>query len=288
MYHKRRADQCIYQSAPPTKTEYVTIENCANKNSKSIDALPVYLPVFACELNMSDNTTTGIDNNLSIITPTCLKISRIWFIGTLTSYTPSKKGGIIRISDPTGVLTLHASHSAPDMNITASDLIPPLFLSITAIGEKSSEQDEKPYKWVVQTSKIATREERDKWILTAADSLLLRLKEMNTSILTGKGSDLFMATGFHYNIQQSHLKLLAEQAKQALNVIKEPGPQIEPSKLILSIIREYSGPKGLNMDDIYRYTRRSSLTDELVRDTIRSLIAEDEVYQPSPGYIKLL
>ena len=111
---------------------------------------------------------------------------------------------------------------------------------------------------------------------------------MNTLLVTGTGSEILLQAQNHYHIQQNHLKILAEQASKALKVIKEPGPPIDPSELIISIIREYAGPRGIHVDDIFKYTRRAALPDDIVKETMRNLVAEDEIYQPSPGYVKLL
>lgn len=269
------------------KNAYVTSVHYNQTNTESSLLLPVYTPVFTCEVDQTDYTHKKTDQDYYLLTPTGLIVRRIWMTGALTSYESQRQGNVIRIADPTGVLTLSIKPQVLE-NLDPADLVPPLFLAITAIVEKTSGQDGKNFRWVAQTCKVATRQDRDNWIIAASDSLLARLQDMNLLLATGKGDETLLQAQSHYHIQQNHLKILAEQANKALKVIKEPGPPIEPSELIISIIKEYAGPRGLHMDDIYKYTRRAALADDVVRDTIRNLVAEDEVYQPSPGYVKLL
>ncbi|WP_146199722.1 hypothetical protein [Methanospirillum stamsii] len=265
----------------------MTNNNLNIHQSQSSDMLPVYVPVFAFELDTIDFIYDSGATS-SFITPSGLKFTHFWMVGALTSCSSSKKGTIIRIADPTGVITLHMKYQSNGMNVDPSDLDPPLFLSITGYGEKNPDQNEKLIRWTIETSRIVTRQERDLWILSAADTLTKRLQETNTAIQTGNGTKSIQSALSHYHVRQEYLKKIAELTKKALEVIKEPGPAVEPAELILSIIKEYSGPKGINTDDIYRYTRKAGLSDEQVKETIHSLVAEDEVYQPSPGYIKLL
>lgn len=246
------------------------------------------MPILACELDASDCFSKTSEHSYTLLSPTGLNIRKFWMVGTLTAYNASKRGGNIRIADPTGVLTIFLKNHLNGMNVDPSDLIPPLFLSITAFVEKTSEPEDNPVKWILETSQIVTRQERDKWLVAASDELIQRLEVMNDIFLSGKKDDSLRSLKTHDNFSQGHLKVLAEQVKKALAIIKEPGPAVEPSVLILSIIKEYSGPKGVNIDDIYRYTRRAGVTDDIVKDTIRTLVSEDEVYQPSPGYIKIL
>lgn len=269
------------------KNAYVTSLHHNQTNTDSSLLLPVYTPVFTCEIDQADFLHKKTEQDYYLLTPTGLIVRRIWMTGALTSYESLRQGNVIRIADPTGVLSLSIKPQALE-NIDPSDLVPPLFLAITAIVEKASGQDGKKVRWVIETCRVATRQDRDNWIIAATDSLLARLHDMNLLLVTGKGEEPLLQAQSHYHIQQNHLKILAEHSNKALKVIKEPGPPIEPSELIISIIREYAGPRGLHMDDIYKYTRRATLADDVVRDTIRNLVAEDEVYQPSPGYVKLL
>ncbi|HOJ96755.1 MAG TPA: hypothetical protein PK024_07980 [Methanospirillum sp.] len=252
----------------------------------SSDILPVYTPVFSFLLEKADFILSR-EQTVPVIAPSGQVIRKIWLTGTLTSYEPCRMGGIIRIADPTGAVSCIIKPQALD-SLRLEDLIPPLFLSITAFPEQKRGQDGNEIQWQAETCRIVTRSDRDTWILAAARELLESLRKMYASWVSGDDQGIFRNVQKHYHIQPEDLKHFAEQAEKALAVMKDPGPPIEPAQFILSVIQEYSGPKGIHIDDIQKYTRRAALADDLVRETIRHLIAEDEVYQPAPGYIKLL
>lgn len=251
------------------------------------DLLPAYIPIFSFELEQTDYLIAQKEQLSRILTPTGGNIQKIWLTGTLTSYEPGRQGEIIRIADPTGAVSLIIKPQTLD-SLEPADLVPPLFLSVTAHPEKNTGSDNRTIRWIVETCRIATKQDRDIWIQAAAGSLLNRLHELRKGLLSGDLNEEMREVQTHYHIQYGHLTGFAERAEKALGVIKEPGPPVDPAELILSIIKEYSGPRGIHIDDIQKYTRRAALADELVRNTIRNLVAEDEVYQPAPGYIKLL
>ncbi len=269
------------------KNAYVTLTDHTRTTTAATSLLPAYVPIFSHELDQTNFLITQKDQEPCVITPTGGIIQKVWLTGALTTYDPGRQGGIIRIADPTGAVSFIIRPQALD-TLEQGDLVPPLFLSVTARPEKNTGSDGRTVRWIIETCRIATRQDRDAWILAAARSLLERLQEMQTGLLSGDGDGRIRDAQNHYQIMPGDLKGFAELAEKALGVIKEPGPPVEPAELILSLIKEYAGPRGIHIDDIHKYTRRAALADDLVRDTIRNLVAEDEVYQPAPGYIKLL
>lgn len=269
------------------KNAYVTLTDTIKTPTEVPTLLPAYVPIFSHELDQTNFLIIKKDQEPCVLTPTGGIIQKVWLTGALTTYDPGRQGGIIRIADPTGAVSFIVRPHALD-SLEQGDLVPPLFLSITARPEKNTGTGDKNIRWIVETCRIATRQDRDVWIQAAARSLLERLREMQSGLLSGEGDERIRDAQNHYQIQPVHLKGFGELAEKALLVIKEPGPPVEPAELILSVIKEYSGPRGIHIDDIHKYTRRAALADDLVRDMIRQLIAEDEVYQPAPGYVKLL
>ncbi|QXO95327.1 hypothetical protein KSK55_02670 [Methanospirillum purgamenti] len=280
-------DQCIYQSAGPTTSVYVTEPVNHHIREESAFSLPLYSPVLLYELNQTDYIIRTSGKEYSLITPTGLHLQKVWLTGALTSYEIMRHEGILRIADPTGAMSFSLKPQALDPSLEPSDLVPPLFLSITAHAEKGNQGEEK-IRWVIESCTIASRQDRDGWILETTHQLLNRLHTLNTFIKTGEGHNSLNNARKHYNIQIKNLKNLAEQSGKALDVVKGPGPVINPAELILSIITEYSGPKGIQIEDIFKYAKRAAFSEEIVKTTIKQLIEEDEVYQPAAGFIKLL
>ena len=252
------------------------------------ELLPAYIPLFLFEIEKMDYLVKMPDKETSVISLAGHSVKKIWVTGTLTSYESGRQGDIIRIADPTGAVSFLLKPHTLD-NLEQNDLTPPLFIGITASPEKNfGSNNNSGIRWVIETCKISTKEDRDAWIIAAADFLLENLQKMKSSFNSKNVEPIIRDAQKHYHIQDEQLKFYAELAEKALNVIKEPGPPVDPGELILSIIKNHSGPRGIHLEEIYKYSRREALPDDLVKDTIRILVSEDEIYQPAPGYVKLL
>lgn len=248
-----------------------------------------YCPVFAAELERADKIKQTRDKDFRLITMTGLEVSRIWICGTLTSYEPGpNQGGIVRIADPTGVISLHLRPQFKEHYPDSDDLIPPIFLSATGLLENNQKNQAEPYRILLESCSITDRKGRDSWILNAADSLTSRLEMMNKALhREAEPSKEVREAVSHYQVSKGELKRLGESALKAVETIKEVAP-VNAAEAILALIQEYSGPKGVHIDELNTYGRRSGIPEEMVKEALRVLIAEDEVYQPSPGFIKLL
>ena len=248
-----------------------------------------YCTVFAAELERADIIMHTRDRDSRLITMTGLVMSRIWICGTLTSYEPGpNQGGVIRIADPTGVISLYLRPQYQEYYPDLDDLIPPIFLSATGFIEYNPKNPREPYRILLESCSITDRKGRDAWILTTADSLSSRIEIIN-QVLSGEteSSKEVNEAVSHYHVTKGELKLLGEKALKAVETIKEIAP-VNPAETIMALIQEHSGPKGIQIDDLNNFARRSGIPEEMVKDALRVLIAEDEVYQPSPGFIKLL
>lgn len=248
-----------------------------------------YCTVFAAELERADKIKQTRDKDFRLITMTGLALSRIWICGTLTSYEQGPNhGGVIRIADPTGVISLHLRPQFKEYYPDSDDLIPPIFLSATGLLEHNQKNQAEPYRILLESCSITDRKGRDSWILTAAESLSTRLEVMNKALnREAEPSKEVNEAVSHYQVSKGELKRLGESALKAVETIKEVAP-VNPAEAILALIQENSGPKGIYIDELNTFARRSGIPEEMVKEALRMLIAEDEVYQPSPGFIKLL
>ncbi len=255
-------------------------------SSEGDTILPIYTPAFSFEIEKID-LLQKTDPDYFLISPMGRPIRKIWMRGALISYEQGRTGGTIRIADPTGAVTF----AIPQHMLHVLDpeiLIPPTFLDIIARPEKNAHSQDENIQWIIENCQIATRQERDGWIIAAAQSLLDALQLMKTNLFRDDADFVIRQAKNHYHTHENDLRYFAETGQSALAVIKDPGPPIDPVQTILAIIQEHSGPKGICVDDIIKHAKRKALSDDCVHDTLRILIADDEVYQPAAGYIKLL
>ena len=254
------------------------------------DKFPAYHALFAAEIDKTDYLILS-GSKISVISPTGLIISKIWFTGTLISYDSGKSGEFIRIADPTGGISFYIHPKYQDYYPPQEDLVPPLFLSVTGSFERDNNFHH-PFRIVLETCNIIDRKRRDFWIATAAADLSNRLNMLEHVISYGdqeKQNDAISEAIIHYRTDRSLICNLGKISLIALNAI-QPAENIckDPRDIILEIIEEHSGSKGINIDELTRYSRRHGIGEDLLKDTLRNLISDDEVYQPAPGQIKLL
>ena len=253
------------------------------------DLFPAYHAVFASELKITDLIIPDKNEKISFISPTGLIISNIWFAGTLISSDfKQDKRGTIRIADPTGGLSFSLNPKYGDFYPLPEELIPPLFLSATGFFDKKL-NIKNPVQITLESCAIIDRKGRDAWILTAASGICNRIRELHQILLSGNSHGFMPEALTHYHISSEFLCTLGKTAIDALNVIKpDESKVLDPKAIILMILKDYHQTRGLDIDDLIKYAKRSGLNEENTRETLRTLISEDEVYQPAPGKIKLL
>ncbi|HWQ65954.1 MAG TPA: hypothetical protein VN372_03680 [Methanospirillum sp.] len=266
-------------------------------DSPSSPLIP-YCRVFALELQQTDIVGKSKDTKQTeIITPSGARMSHLYCCGVVTEINRGERGsGLIRLADPTGVLLVSfRSRSPAYMNIIET-LTPPEFVSITARVEPEPSPGESRFRLALESIHISDRESRDRWILRTADQTLSRLERLSLLLDGTVGTEEERRAVSRYKTSKRQLQVLAGVVEKALlqvrdqSVSEEQSPDsIEnPAELILELMREHSGPKGISVQDLSGFSKAAGLAEPLFMDTLRALIAEDEIYQPSSGYVKIL
>ena len=67
-----------------------------------------------------------------------------------------------------------------------------------------------------------------------------------------------------------------------------PAPQDGIPDLVMNLIRQHSGPRGVSILELTGFAEKSGISEPLLIETIRGLITDDEIYQPSSGFVKIL
>ena len=236
-----------------------TQEMTRNPSDKTGEQEP-YCTVFAAELERADKIKQTRDRDLILITMTGLALSRMWICGTLTSYEPGpNQTGVVRIADPTGVISLYLRPQYGEYYPDSDDLIPPIFLSATGFIECNPKNPGEPYRILLESCSITDRKGRDAWILSAAESLSSPLRIM-TQVLSQEAEPSHEVSEAlsHYQVSKGELKLLGEKALKAIETIKEIAP-VNPAETIMVLIQEHIGPKGIHIAELISFARRSGI-----------------------------
>lgn len=266
------------------------------------DGIHPYTRIFAIEIQQSDQIQRGKDSHpAKLITPSGARVSWFYSCGAITSINRDPKAGwSIRVADPTGVLLITIKTKTPDL-IQALDAIqPPAFVSVTGYVEPDQIKGGSGFRLILETIHNADREERDRWILRTAILTLNRLDQIADTIEAEKKDPELMQVISRYGSSMRQVEVLAGIVARAVQQIqitdttkdqREDPDAVETGEIaekIMCLVKEHSGPRGVSVQELIEHAAKDQISESLLMDTIRTLITDDELYQPSSGYVKIL
>jgi len=254
--------------------------------------LDSFTRVFASELSGTKLVKEGSkEGACRVITPTGACCGSIFVAGALLEIDGHVNDRMqARVADPTGAFTLEAGRQERDVAGILSTLQPPVFVTAVAEIQCPGRSPGSPWRCALQDIREVSREVRDFWVVTTADHTLSRLETLANVLEHGNGSEAVTeAIGF-YRITFEDLKDTALRIREILAKM-EVSPGIggtDITKLVLTLIRDHGGDKGITLEEIIRAGSGEGLSPGEVRKAVETLLAEDECYQPSKGTIRLL
>jgi uncharacterized protein len=262
------------------------------------DLLPdmkVFKRIFAGELSGTTLITHGGPRHLQetyYITPGGACCSCILLTGALTRV-ESRSGESYKawVADPTGSFVISTARQDDEVNAFLKKAEPPVFVLVT--GEIAISQGIRKEVYVKPaTIQPVDRLVRDTWIIQTADHTLRRLESMDIALKNSSSDPVINQAVSHYHMGHHQIRTLVVMVEEALlKAGNVPGGKIaapDPREIVLDLIREYNGPKGVSISDLIPVASRMNIREEQVMNTIRQLVLEDECYQPAAGMIKLL
>ena len=278
-----------------------------------------YTRIFALEMQQSDLIIPhNTELYASLITASGAKMTKFYFCGAVTEMTnPGGRNPSIRIADPTGGITFFIKSKNKDVLHLLEQISPPIFVSALAHIEKTSRSIHKNsrdseqhanFQCIIDTLTEISRKERDNWIIETANLTMARVETMyhhlsDVHSVISKPPEMEQLLAYmdptraknHYQTSVKQLRVLATMADNALEQVKpiasescEDVPEIDHSSTILSLIQEHSGPRGVEIATLTTIAKQYGISESTLLETIKSLISEDEIYQPSSGSVKVL
>ena len=280
--------------------------------------LAPYTRIFALEMQQSDLIMAphNADLHASLLTPSGASVLTFYFCGAVTEMTnPGGRNPSIRIADPTGGITFFIKTKNKDVLMFLEQITPPIFVSILAHIEKidrnkkhQSVDQQTNFQCIIDTLTEISRKERDNWIIETANVTMARVEAMyqylaeEAPIPKPPEMEKILAhmdperAKNHYQTSVKQLRVLATMAENALEQVKpialkqnEEVAPIDHTNTILSLVQEHSGPRGVEITTLVTIAqKRHGISEAVLLETIKSLISEDEIYQPSSGSVKVL
>ena len=218
--------------------------------------------IFAGELMHAAEAETGFTTPFGIFSP------KIFLIGTLTEkILRDEKISSLRISDPTGVFSCSMSWQNIPLLKTADEIEVPSFVAVFGTVRFRKYAGRTFLEIVPETISPSTREARDAWIVSTAESAIPRLENSPPSDLR---------------------KEVAGKISAALSSVRPPGPKEEvTNEKILDIITVLSEKKGARILDVIARLSSLGLDEKSAKMRLGMLMEEGECYTPTTEFIKI-
>jgi len=229
----------------------------------------------------------------ALLTPGGMICRLLFLAGTLTE--KEQNGGDYfygRVADPTGVFELRKVRPDAGLQAAISGIDAPAFVTVLGHARMNTTcVNPAPYIELLEIREV-DRTIRDTWITRTAELTCERLTLMKKALESGKGSNEFVQAISEFQLSTSSIGKLAEMACNALDQVADGSGKdaikTEVKEKVLSIIRESAGKKGIPLDELIMLAGKSGIGETVARQAIRTLLEEDECYQPARDMYKPL
>ena len=249
--------------------------------------------VFAGELAGSTLSVSGDNGSpAQVVTPGGAWCRLLYLCGALTEVADAGDLLHCRIADPTGAfdIVIGGRHAAIAEQFRAIPV--PSFVAVTGTAQCYRRNGGTVVTVRPEHVQVIDRETRDRWIVTTADMTISRLGQL-LDALEGKTTDPQAGTVIrHYGLTRERIREMAQSVEGALAGVRTAPPAPEApadiTGLIMEIVKEKSGPRGVAVDEIVAEAGTKGCTQDAVIAAIRTLVENDDCYQPQKGYVKPL
>jgi Uncharacterized protein conserved in archaea len=249
--------------------------------------------VFAGDFTGSTLSVPDENGNLSwVVTPGGAWCRLVYLCGALTEVVESADVLYCRLADPTGAFTLVSGGRKATLAEQIRALPVPSFIAVTGTAHLIKKNG--GCEVVVRPEYIAAsdRAGRDRWIVITADMTISRLGLLLDTI-DGKNTDGRDGTVVrHYCLTRERIREMTKMVEGALAGIRTAPPAQEApadiTGLVMEIVKEKSGPRGVSVDEVVAEAGAKGCTQDAVIAAIRTLVENDDCYQPQKGYVKPL
>ena len=250
--------------------------------------------IFAGEYCRARNVRADFaGENPSLLTPGGMVCHLLFVAGTLTEKGQNSGEYLYgRVADPTGVFELRRMRPDAGLKAGIAGIEIPAFVTVTGLARATPNcADPAPFIELLEIMEV-DRMVRDTWIVRTAELTCSRLSLMKEALRSGTGSNEFVHAASEFRIDSSAIGSLAEMVGKALDQVADAsspeGIHAGVREKVLSIIRESAGKKGVPLDELIGLAGISGIDESTVRLTVRTLLEEDECYQPAREVYKPL
>ena len=228
-----------------------------------------------------------------VVTPGGAWCRSLYLCGALTEVAEIADVLHCRVADPTGAFDIISGGRQAAITKQLREIPVPSFVAVTGTAQIYKRNG----GWAVSArpdyTRIIDRAARDRWITMTADMTLARLETL-LAVIEGQVIDPRAGTVVrHYGLTRERLRDMIALIDRALvgvstAPVTPPAALVDISENVMEIIRGKSGPRGVAVQDVIDDAGAKGHSEVAVLAAIRTLVENDDCYQPQKGYVKPL
>jgi RPA family protein len=198
-----------------------------------------------------------------------------------------------RLADPTGAFDIVSGGRRATITEHIRAIPVPSFIAVTGTAQLYHRNGGDAVSVRPEHVQVIDRAVRDRWITVTADMTIARLEQLLAALEGSTGDMRACGVIRHYGLTRERLRDMIAMIDSALAGVSAapavpPSAEVDISVIIMEIIREKSGPRGVAVEDVLAAARTNGYSGDAVLAAIRTLVANDDCYQPQKGYVKPL
>jgi RPA family protein len=249
-----------------------------------------------------------------LISPLGLILNRVFVVGVLTELdnigTQSEMWKA-RIVDPTGAFTAYAGQYQPEASIFFSTVQVPAFIALT--GKARTYEPEPGSVFVsIRAEEVNVVDEniRNRWVVDTAEQTIERLEAFSDALTSGyrgeklreylleKGISSEFTEGIIIALERERspdefAKLLRSSVREGLKTLDldsetSTDAKADQKEFVLELLKEMGGSKGVDYAAFMDAAASRGISEQVVEEVIRFLLAGGQCYEPKIGIIRLV
>ncbi|AKB82627.1 Glycerol dehydrogenase [Methanosarcina barkeri 3] len=266
------------------------------------------------KLEHSDSEAADSKTPNLLISPLGLILNRVFVVGVVTELdnigTQSEMWKA-RIVDPTGAFTVYAGQYQPEASIFFSTIQVPAFIALT--GKARTYEPEQGSIFVsirAEEVNIVDEETRNRWVVDTAEQTVERLEVFSDALtseyrgeklreyLLEKGISSELTEGIVIALERERspdefAKLLKSSIREGLKTLDldsedNADAKADQKEFVLELLREMGGTKGVDYAAFMDAAASRGISEQVVEEVIRFLLAGGQCYEPKIGIIRLV
>ena len=266
------------------------------------------------KLERSDSEAADSKTPNLLISPLGLILNRVFVVGVVTELdnigTQSEMWKV-RIVDPTGAFTVYAGQYQPEASIFFSTVQVPAFIALT--GKARTYEPEPGSIFVsvrAEEVNIVDEETRNRWVVDTAEQTVERLEVFSDALtseyrgeklreyLLEKGISSELTEGIVIALERERspdefAKLLKSSIREGLKTLDldsedSADAKADQKEFVLELLREMGGTKGVDYAAFMDAAASRGISEQVVEEVIRFLLAGGQCYEPKIGIIRLV